>query len=312
MGTVHQLLKAHGKQQTMLMHLERAEVEAAAAYMSDEKIGIGFLYSGWCQAALPHKRLADDAGWQITGEQVTLVVEPGMRPTAAGKPIPVGVPYGSRARLIMLYLQSEAIRTQSRNVELGKSLRNWLTRMGISPGGKSVAGVREQAERISRCRLTLQVNMGKKTGIVNQNIVDTAIFLDNADKNGQTTLFTETARLSEGFYEQLVRHSVPLDEAAIRAINNNSMALDIYAWLAYRLHVLEKPLPVSWLALKGQFGTGFGRLTNFRFKFSNSLALAMAVYPNAKVEATNHGLLLFPSKPPVAATKVPVGRMAAR
>ena len=39
---------------------------------------------------------------------MALVVEPGMRPTASGKPEPVGVPYGSRARLIMIYLQSEA------------------------------------------------------------------------------------------------------------------------------------------------------------------------------------------------------------
>lgn len=312
MGTVHQLLEVHGKQQTMLMRLDRAEVEAAAAYLTDEKIGIGFLYSGWCQAALPHKRLADDAGWQITGEQVTLVVEPGMRPTASGKPEPVGVPYGSRARLIMLYLQSEAIRTQSRDVELGRSLRNWLTRMGIPLGGKSVDGVREQAERISRCRLTLQVQMGKKTGLVNQNIVDTAIFLDSSGTHGQTTLFTETARLSEGFYDQLTRHSVPLEEAAIRAINNNSMALDVYAWLAYRLHVLDKPLPVSWLALKGQFGNGFGRINNFRSKFSKSLALSMAVYPAAKVEVTERGLTLHPSRPPVSATKVHTGRISSR
>ncbi len=287
----------------MVLHLDRAEIEAAAAYLADEKIGTGFLYSGWCQAALPHKRLADDAGWQITGEHVTLVVEPGMRPTASGKPEPVGVPYGSRARLIMLYLQSEAIRTQSRDIELGRSLRNWLSRMGIPPGGKSVDGVREQAERISRCRLTLQVQMGRKTGLVNQNIVDTAIFLDDSESR-QTTLFAETARLSEGFYDQLTRHSVPLEESAIRAINNNSMALDVYAWLAYRLHVLDKPLPVSWVALKGQFGNGFGRINNFRSKFTKSLALATAVYPAAKVEATERGLTLHPSKPPVAATKV--------
>ena len=226
-----------------------------------------------------------------------------MRPTASGKPEPVGVPYGSRARLIMLYLQSEAVRTQSRDIELGRSLRNWLSRMGISPGGKSVDGVREQAERISRCRLTLQVQMGRKTGLVNQNIVDTAIFLDNTESR-QTSLFAETARLSEGFYDQLTRHSVPLEESAIRAINNNSMALDIYAWLAYRLHVLDKPLPVSWVALKGQFGNGFGRINNFRSKFTKSLALATAVYPAAKVEATERGLTLHPSKPPVAATKV--------
>ena len=298
MGTVHQLIEAHGKSAALAVDDDRRKVEAAAAYLANEDTSIGFLYSGWCQAALPHKRLPDAQGWQITGDHVTLVVEPGMRPTASGIPEPIGVPYGSRARLIMFYMQSEALRTKSREIELGRSLRSWLTRMGISIGGKSMTAVRDQAERISSCRLTLRVKMGKATGLINQNIVDTAIFLENGEAR-QPSLFTETAKLSEGFYEQLSRHAVPLEESAIRAINNNSMALDIYAWLAYRLHSLEKPTPVSWTALKQQFGNGFIDIRNFRPKFVSNLNLAMAVYPAAKVDLSERGCTLFPAKPPV-------------
>ena len=109
-----------GKVGTLAFDFDRQVVEAAAAYMADEDAGIGFLYSGWCQAALPHRRLANDQGWQIDGERVRLIVEPGMRGGDNGKPEPVGVPYGSRARLILLRLQSEALRTQSRDVELRK------------------------------------------------------------------------------------------------------------------------------------------------------------------------------------------------
>jgi len=58
----------------------------------------------------------------------------------------------------------------------GPQLTDWLH--GISPSGKSIAGVREQAERISRCRLTFEVHRGALTGLVNRNIVDTAMFLD--------------------------------------------------------------------------------------------------------------------------------------
>jgi hypothetical protein len=302
MGTLHQLIKDHGKAAALAADLDRREVEAAAAYLADEAGSIGFLYSGWCQAALPHKRLPDAQGWQIIGDHVTLIVEPGMRP-AASIPEPIGVPYGSRARLIMLYMQSEALRTRSREIELGRSLRSWLTRMGISIGGKSMIAVREQAERISRCRLTLQVRMGRTTGLINQNIVDTAIFLDNGEAN-QASLFTETARLSEGFYEQLSKHSVPLAEAALRQINNNSMALDIYAWLAYRLHSLEKPTPITWTSLKQQFGNGFTDIRNFRPKFIANLRLALAVYEGAKVDLDERGCTLYPAKPPVAPTAV--------
>jgi hypothetical protein len=307
MGTVHDLIEARGKQAALVADLDRRAVEAAAAYLGDEDSGIGFLYSGWCQAGLPHRRLSDDKAWQINTERVVLLVEPGRRPS----PIPsqeaklVGIPYGSRARLIMLYLQKEALRTGRREVELGRSMRDWLQRLGVPQGGKSMAGVRDQAERISRCRLTFSIFSGNRSALKNQNIVDTAIFLDAGD-GGQGSLFVEEARLSEVFFEELKRHPVPLEEAAVRAINNNSMALDAYAWLAYRLHALPAPRIIPWPALKAQFGVGFGRLDHFRTTFMQSIGLALAVYRDARVEAEDKGLKLFPSRPPVAPRQIAV------
>jgi hypothetical protein len=300
MGTIHKILESKGKQGALLADFDRMAVEAASHYWADEENSIGFLYSGWCQAALPHRRLPNEQGWQIETERMSLVVEPGMRPTATGKPESVGVPYGSRARLIMIYLQSEAIRTQSREVMLGRSLREWLMKMNIPIGGKSQKDVRDQCERISRCRLNLTVRQGSRVGLSNQNIVDTAMFI-SADEHGQGSLFVETARLSEGFFEQLRRHPVPLQDAAIRAIANNSMALDVYAWMAYRLHSLDRPRSVSWVAIKGQFGAGYARMDHFKNNFRQILTLALAVYPDARVEEDHRGsgLVLHPSKPPV-------------
>lgn len=299
MGTVHQLIEAHGKSATLQLDLDRRVVEVAHDYMSDEEGGVGFIYSGFAQAALPHKKLADDAVWQIQTERVMLLVEPGRRAVRDGVPVPVGVPYGSKARLIMLYLMGRALETNCREVELGRSMRSWLERMGIPQGGKSISDVREQAERISRCRLSFQIQNGDRTGLVNQNIVDSALFLDT-DNPAQGSLFLEHARLSESFFEQLRKHPVPLEEAAIRAINGHSMALDLYCWLAYRLHVLPSDRTVSWKALKSQFGTGFSRMDHFRPTFKDNLALAMAVYPAAAVSVTEKGLTLQPSRPPVA------------
>nr|WP_264185830.1 replication protein RepA [Roseicella aerolata] len=277
---------------------DRRAVEAAIAYMSDEEAGIGFLYSGWCQAALPHKRLADDAVWKVQTERVTLVVEPGRRNLAGDDTAFCGVPFGSRARLILLYLQSEALRTNSRDIELGRSLHAWLGRLGIPIGGKSFKDVREQADRLSRCRLTFHVQQGGRAGLMNQNIVDAAMFVD--DDSAQGSLFVETARLSETFFEQLRKHPVPLEEAAIRAISNNSQALDIYCWLAYRLHVLPQARTVSWPALYAQFGSSYKKLAHFKMRFVDSLKVATAVYREAEVELESKGLVLKPSRPPIA------------
>jgi hypothetical protein len=122
MGAVHQLLLEFGREEALRADVDRRVVEAAAAYLASEDSEVGFLYSGWAQAALPHRRLPDDQIWQVETDRVTLLVQPGARP---GKPpVQIGVPYGSRARLILLYLQSEALRTGSREISLGRSLKD--------------------------------------------------------------------------------------------------------------------------------------------------------------------------------------------
>jgi Plasmid encoded RepA protein len=300
MGTVHTLLEASGKAGALQAGLERHIVEAAALYMGDEDGSLNFVYSGWAQCALPHRRLAEDQPWEITADRVRLVVEPGRRPSGGDGPLEwVGVPFGSHARLILLYLQTEALKTGSREVELGRSLRDWLRRIGISVGGRTGMLVKEQAERISRCRLSFHLQGGKTTGLINQSIVDRALFIEDVD-DPQGRLSLETAKLSEGFFEQLKRHPVPLEEAAIKAINNNPAALDTYLWLAYRLHVLGSPKLVTWKALKGQFGQGFKELHHFKNKWRDTLQLTLAVYPGANVDVVDAGVILKPSRPPVA------------
>jgi Plasmid encoded RepA protein len=163
--------------------------------------------------------------------------------------------------------------------------------------------VRDQADRISRCRLTFHMTRNGRTSLVNQNIVDTAMFLDDdGTAHGQGKLFLEVAKLSEGFFDQLKRHPVPVEEAAIRQLNNNSMALDIYCWLAYRLHSLKGATKLSWTAVFKQFGAGFTLMKHFKPEFLNNLQLALAVYPTANVSLDDRdaSLTIHPSPSPVA------------
>ncbi|MGI4809174.1 MAG: replication protein RepA [Janthinobacterium lividum] len=305
MGTIHSLLEEKGRLGAIQAGADRNVVEVAAAYLSDEDSGLGFAYSGWAQCALPHKRLANDAPWGIVSEKVKLMVEPGRRQIVAADDSQtfefVGVPFGSHARLILLYLQTEALRTGRREVELGGSMRSWLAKVGIPAGGMTGRSVRDQAERISRCKLTFDITTGTRySGLVQQTIVDKALFIEAEDGSRQSRMSLETAKLSEGFFEQLQKHPVPLEEAAIKALSNNAPALDVYLWLAYRLHALKHDRLVTWPALKSQFGTGFSKLYHFKNKFPGTLSLAQAVYPHAKLQVTDQGVVLKPSRPPVA------------
>src|SRR3954471_23519496 len=138
-GGVRRLVLVHGRDaaRTMVEPEKKALVDIAAEVMGDEDGRIGITYTGFCLTALPHKRLPDDQVWDKMGHRVRLLVEPGRIVHGKGQPKLVGVPYGARARMILLYLQTQAIRTGNREVELGRSMRDWLGRMGLSWGGET-------------------------------------------------------------------------------------------------------------------------------------------------------------------------------
>ncbi len=126
---LHHLVLIHGRKRAreLVSEKQRPLVDIAAEVIADESQRIGISYTGFCLTSLPHKRLPDDETWEKKGHRVTLWVEPG-RMKAHGKAVTYGVPYGARARMILLYLQTQAVRTGSREVALGRSMRDWMER----------------------------------------------------------------------------------------------------------------------------------------------------------------------------------------
>jgi hypothetical protein len=276
---------------------ERTAIEAAAAIMAEEESRLGITHAGFAMTSLPHKRL-DGPVWRRQGGATTLLVESG-RDAQSNL---IGVPYGSMARLILLYLQTEAVRTNNPEVDLGRSMRSWLGRMAVTPGGKTYQLVREQARRISACRLTfLTVSAGAEQRMNGAFVRGAISMVGMTGEDRQPALWEERVRLDEGFWASLRDHPVPIREEAIRAIGTrSSMAMDIYIWLAYRLHALVKSTPITWAAIQGQFGAGYRTGRNMRPVFLDALQLALAVYPEAKVDLDDgRGLILHPSAPAV-------------
>jgi len=105
----------------------------------------------------------------------------------------------------------------------------------------------------------------------------------------QLSLWQEKVRLNDRFLKSLRKHPVPVREEAIRVIGTRSLPIDIYVWLAYRLHVLTKPTPISWLSLHTQFGAGFKHVRQFKPTMTDALLMALAVYPEADVSIGQEG-----------------------
>src|SRR3954464_12593611 len=296
MAQVHQLIVREGiekAREQAVTKRERQVVEAAYQVLSEDAEKIGFTYSGFALPPPPHKPLTEPV-WRREGHNITLLLESGY--DRLGKP--VGVPYGSYARFILLFLQSEAVRTGSREIELGRSMRVWLGTMGLSIGGTTYRMVAEQAKRISNCRLQFYADRGGKELMRHGGFVDGSISMAGVSGN-QPGLWQDRVLLNEEFYRALREHPVPVSESALRAIGPRSMAIDIYIWLAYRLHAVRRDVEVGWPALYSQFGSGFQLTRKFRAHFIECLELSLAAYPDARVSIGEHGLVLRHSRPAI-------------
>jgi hypothetical protein len=304
---VRQLVLAHGRNaaREMVASQDDPLVRIASEVLGDEKGRTGYSYSGLCLTSLPHRKLADDQAWERTVGPLTLIIEPGRIKFGDGPSRFMGVPHGARARLILIYLQTQAVKTNSREVSLGRSMREWMGRMGLSIGGETASALREQARRIATCSMRFSWNASKgdsgSTMMTNERIIKSGLFFHDGLRSDarQESLFEDRVLLDSDFFDQLRRHPVPLRDAAIQQLKDSSTALDIYVWLAYRLHHLDRRTAIGWRDLYTQFGAGYRHIWQWKPKFTQSLAEAVAAYPEAEVDVEDSHIMLHPSPPPV-------------
>jgi hypothetical protein len=231
------------------------------------------------------------------------MVQPGVVDPGKGTEY-VGVPYGPKARLILIHLQTEGMK--SRTVCLGASFSAFLRSLGLAvTGGKrgTIASVREQSIRISQCSFTMQWSAASTSGeravVANSRIVDRLELWRSGREE-----WSETVELSECFHAHLREHAVPLDRRGLGHLSGSSLGLDLYALLAYRLPRLERDIHLRWVALQEQLGSAEKTTNTLAARIREVMPDVHTAYPHAKIELTSHGLLLKPSPPAVPRTTV--------
>lgn len=302
-----------------LRRRELARIDTAQAVMSElSEEDLAFSHSGLCQTCLPHARpISDDQVWQRRSGRFHLVISPGIVINGEGRAVRVGVPYGTRARLIMIFLQTEGVK--SRIVNLGRSMSAWIRSLGLPVTGGprgTIGAIREQSLRIARCEFTLQwsgparrdgessrdADKGTETIIKDQRLVSGLSLWQAADEKGEGG-WSATVELTREFHEHLKQHAVPLHREAIAYLKQNALGLDLYTLFAYRLQRLKEPVLLRWSALHGQLGSETTP-HKLAYKLRQVLPDVLSVYPDARVEVQRAGLRLLPSRPPIPKTVI--------
>jgi len=301
----------------------------AAARQNDEERSFLYQHSVFCQTSLPFR----DPGagvrtWERTNGNVSLLVEAGRAMAPDRRWIELQLPAGVKARLVLMYLNQRAMLTKSPVLEVG-SLTDFTRRvLKLDPKGRNLTAVKEQLARLSAADFLFgAVRDGEAVTIKAAPVKGFNLWATKNDDE-QRLLWPRIVELDPVYFADLMEHAVPLDERHIAALTHSCMALDIYSWLAQRLHRLKGKQHVSWPALWSQFGQGYNpeRMDKFRQVFRLALKQVLAVYQAARVEdveagkprlvilgdeqrlwrsETATGLWLRPSPPPVKRKLLP-------
>lgn len=289
-------------------------VDIAAEIMGEpEPDELRFLHTILAQCSLPYREPPKGGRDYIRKNgKASLIVSAGflMEPKTM-EPVRQGIPYGAKPRLLMIHLCTEAVKRQAPKIPIADSMSAFMRELGLSvSGGKhgSIGRFKEQLNRLAASRMQLIFPQADRATLLNPAPMISKFDVWFPEDPRQKVMWPSEITLSQDFFDSLKNHALPLDRRALRGLQHNARALDIYTWAAHRLPRVRARAGdfVSWAALQGQFGGDLTDPKDFKKKFLVAFKEALAAYPKAKVEQVDGGLRLYHSAPPVARSKVEV------
>jgi len=297
------------------MKRERIVAGVGRLFDTDDPQRITYSHSTMCQTSMPFKNEKGVERWEVRNGNSIMVIKAGeIYDPNKDAMVQLGLPYGTKPRLILLDWNRQAVLTQSSTIEVEDTLYAFLKRLHLPTEGRVYAMTKKQLSALAACHITLgrPKEGGGATGY--GKIVSNLDVLFAKDET-QRLLWPNTVTLSTDYYESLMQHAVPLDEGALFLLKDSALELDLYAMFAERLHrIVGKPQFVPWAFLHQQYGSGYKRLRDFRKRFLHHLMNVQAAYPDANIQDITskrgmpRGLALGNSKPPVRKLMVSVAK----
>jgi hypothetical protein len=253
---------------------------------------LGYMARSFVQATLPHKQVKGNEFKRKNGLfKLTMLADS-----------ETGLPYGNIPRLLLAWIATEVIKKKEKELLLGKTLTSFMEQLDLVPtGGKwgSITRLKEQMKRLFSCAISCTYDDGEHWAIKNITPVSSADLWWNPKKPDQLTLFESTITLSDDFFKEIIASPVPIDMRVLKILKRSPLAIDMYCWLTYRLSYLKKETIIPWFSLQFQFGSDYAvdsqGVRNFKKAFLRELKKIYVLYPEAKIEFIDDGLILKPS-----------------
>ena len=212
------------------------------------------------------------------------------------------LPYGSLPRLLLAWVCTEAVRTQSRDLVLGRSLSGFMEKLGMAPVGSGRTRLRNQMERLFNAYVRLIYTDEHGKASVGSSLTSRIELWWDPKRPRESTLWESKIRLGEELFEEIIRNPVPIEMHTLKTLKRSPLGLDLYLWLTYRVFSLEKPLALPWKRLYRQFGSDPGKaedrfvVRDFRTECLRELAKIKTAWPELIYSTVKGALILFPSR----------------
>ena len=282
----------------------REVIENAPATKKD----LQHIHSTLAICGLPYTRQPIDVR-EYSSKQgdMSLMVQAGKLLSPDDEWIAQPLPYGSRARLLLLHLCTEAIHQNSATIEIEDSLTAFVRAMGFSDSGGArgdLTAFKQQLNALAACTLRIGMANGVKARTITTAPFSSIDVWFPTDAR-QRILWPSKITFSREFFDTLSRHALPANTHAVKAFAGSPRKLDLYFWLIYRLNVTTTPLRLTWAALKAQFGAGYSRERDFRRSFAEDVSHLKQVFPKLQLGIDEDGLTLQPASPEILAVPAP-------
>ena len=118
------------------------------------------------------------------------------------------LPYGNLPRLLLAWLSTEAVRTRSRELVLGRSLSEFMRTLGVySSGGRDRTRLRNQMKRLFSATVQLIYEDEHGAALVSSSVADRTEFWWNERQPDERSLWESKIELGEKFYNEIVQPS---------------------------------------------------------------------------------------------------------
>ena len=175
-----------------------------------------------------------------------------------------------------------------------------------SSAGGVATRLRNQMRRLFNAHVQLVYEDECSEATVNALIARRTEFWWNPKRPDESTLWKSKLELSEDFFNEIIRHPVPLDLNTLTALKRSTLGLDLYLWLVYRTFALRASLRLTWRQVYRQFGAdpaqaGDKNIVNaFRTKCLRELKKIKLAWPDLNYATAPGVLILHPSTPVIA------------